>query len=351
MKNFKYKKHGHPADIKSVKDVKYLERVKGKKRIFLSRLIYLLILLGILVVIIMYLTNQIFFVNGKGVVVSDEYVVRVEEDIVIDSYFKHEADKIVVGDTLFSYQPREQVKLLKEAKKYRQSRKNTFIKEKSNLAKTINLKIIKNKYNKRLYTNMLRQISKLEKEVYLDVSKRTTLEKAELDAIDIKEEIRLTKEEIAYLRTYLNKAEVNYIVAKKEIDDDIKRNTKRQYYLSTVKGKIYEINRTGLVASKNDDILVVNKDEGVVIIANVSQEEMSHVKKGMSINVIFSDKVKSKGIIKQIIEPVVYDGAIDARVVDEMNKIQLKIIPEKGEESKWISRIGYTVKIKKSILF
>lgn len=352
MKDFKYTKHGDSTESeKSVKTTKYMQKFKGRRRVNISRLIYALILLAIAAVILTYIINKTLYVNGKGVVVSSKYVVRINQDIAIKDYWVNVNERIKKGDTLLSYQTGEQIKEQKSFNRDRVARINTYQKIKNDLEKDISLKKIKKRHYLRLKTNKIRLVNRLKKEVYLDVSKRQRLEKSQQEFIDINAYIKFLSEEIRYLEGYLVNHRSSYLHSSNKIDNSVSNLSGIKYLISPVAGQILNRGRIPSIVDKNDAILEINKDEGVVIIANISQSSMNHVSIGTELLIKFSDGTKSRGILKEIIEPNVVDEVINTKQLDEMTKIQFKIIPVEGEEEIWLSRIGFTVKISKSIIF
>lgn len=352
MKDFKYTKHGDSSESgKSVETTKYMQKFKGRRRVNISRLIYAFILLAISAVILIYIANKLLYVNGKGVVISDKYIVRLNHDIAVKDYWVNIGERIMKGDTLLSYQTGEQVKEQKSFRKDKIARINSYHKIKNDLEKDINLKRIKKRHYLRLKTNKIMLVNRLKKEVYLDVSKRQRLEKSQQEYIDLDAYIKFLSEEIAYLDGYLKNHKSTYLFASNNTSSSLSNLSDIKYLISPVAGKLLSRGRIPSIIDKNDEILEINKDEGVVIIANISQSSLNHVSIGIELSIKFSDGTKSRGILKEIIEPHLVDEIINTKQLDEMTKIQFKIIPVDGEEIIWSSRIGFTVKISKSIIF
>lgn len=352
MKDFKYIKHGQSEESgKSTSSTKYMQKFKGKKNINIPRIIYTIVLIYAALSIVYYLGNKIFFVNGKGIVVSSKHIIQLNENYSIQNYWIKPNDKIKIGDTLFSYLSENKIKELKETAKDKESRTNSYHNEKNDLIKTINLKKIRRNYLSRLSKNKNKQINILKKEVYLDVSKRANLEKSQIELADINEDIHFIKDEIDYYEKYFEIINLNYYDFERLSNNTLSNISEKKYFISTVSGNIISVADKNVIYSKSDKIIEINKDEGVVIIANVSQSSISHIKNNTVLKIIFSDGEKSKGIVIKVLEPIVNEEAINSKELEEMTKIQLKIVPMKGEENKWISRIGYTVKIKLSIIF
>lgn len=352
MKDFKFTKHGNPAEVnESVKTTKYMQRFKGKRKINFSRLIYILVLLYLIGVVFFYLAKKIFYVSGKGVVVSSKYIVNINTDISLKDYWVSVNERVKIGDTLFSYQTEEQIKEQKIFNKDRLSRGNTYLKTRNDLDHSINLKKIRKRHYLRLRRNKKILVSRLKKEVYLDVSKRDRLEISEQKLIDINSDIKFISEEIRYLEKSLSNYKSTYLYSSNIINNSLSGFQEIKYLTSPVSGKILNRYKLFQFINKNDAILDINKDEGVVIIANVSQNSMNHIYKGTELFIEFSDGIESKGIVKEIIEPSQDDEVINTKQLDEMTKIQLKIIPIAGEEKVWLHRISFTVQISKSIIF
>jgi hypothetical protein len=352
MKDFKYIKHGQSVDSgKTTSSTKYMQRFKGKRKINIPRIIYAIILIYAAGAILFYIGNRIFFLNGKGVVVHSKYTVQIDEDVSVKNYWVEAGDKIAIGDTLFSYISGNRIKEIKESSKNRESRTHSYLKERSNLIKIINLKKIRRKHISRLYRNKKKQIGVLKNEVYLDVSKRANLEKCQVELRILLEDIYFIEDEIRYLKKHLQQSKLNHHNYDKLSSTTLSNISERRYFVSIVSGTVTKTAREGIIYTKKDKLIEVHKDEGVVIIANVSQSSMDNIEDNTELIIIFSDGVRSKGIVKEILTPVQDNEIINSKELEEMTKIQLKVIPIKGEEEIWIRRIGYTAKIKLSIIF
>ena len=352
MKNFKYSKHGHSEEMSTnVKKTKYMQRFRGSRKINLPRLIFTLILIYAGLVTVSYLVNKLFFVTGKGVVISSNYPIKMEEDVAINKFWVNVGDKIKTGDTLFSYQSSNQIKEIKEYNKRKESRINSYNKERNELTKNINLREINKQYHKRLYRNKKKHINKLKEEVYLDVSKRTDLNKAQIQATDLYETIRFLDDEIKYLKRYRYQIKSNYSTASDRNGISELNISKARYLTSILDGTVKSTTQAGFILDKSYELMVIKKDEGVIIIANIPQSSMRQIDEGEELKIKFSDGYRSKAIVKEVLEPTIDPTVTNSRQLDEMTKIHLKLIPIKGEEKEWISRIGFTIKIKKAKVF
>lgn len=346
MKEFKYK--SKPQEFKGVKETTYNEKYKSVRRVNVPRIIYFVVLIFIAVVLVYYFVERSIFVSGKGLVLSDNIQITIDEDVEIMHLNYKVGDKVKAGDTVVVYCSKTQAKSGKEILSRIYKKESSYQSDKYLYRRNIRLKEIKRDHYKRKINSAIESLARLKEEVKLNISKADEIKRVKEKIADYKLEQSYLENEIVYLKKYTRNLWDVYSLTKDSLTTKYNEAISRLYMKTPVNGTVKNIFKNrGTQAYRNDPIIQINSGEGVAVIAYFSQEDIHYLKLDTDLKIYFNDGETSYGRITEISEPVVsYDSTGEPQLGDNM-KIKVKISPIEGEGDKWNIRKGYFVKIKK----
>lgn len=346
MKEFKYR--SKPQELKGVKETTYNEKYKSLRRVNIPRIIYFIVLIFIAVLLVYYFAERNVFVSGKGLVLSDNIQVTIDDDVEIMKLNYNVGDKVKAGDTIIVYCSKTQAKSGKEILSRLYKEENSYLSDKYLYRRNIKLKEIKRDHYKRKLKQALAYLVRTKEEVKLNISKADEIKRIKEKISDYKLELSYLDNEIVYLKKYVRNKGVVFSHSKDSLLVKYNEAISRLYMKTPVDGTVKNIfKKRGMQAYRNDPLIEINNGEGVAVIAYFSQEDIHYLKLDTELKIYFNDGESSYGRITEISEPVVnYDSTGEPQLGENM-KIKVKISPVEGEGDKWNIRKGYFVKIKK----
>lgn len=346
MKEFKYR--SGPKDFKGVKETTYNEKYKRLRRINIPRIIYFLVLIFIGISLIYYFADRSIYVSGKGLVLSDNMQMMVDDDVEILAINVKNGEKVKAGDTLLSYCYKNQAKTGKDIYGRIYKEESSYKSDRKIYSKNIGLKKIKRDHYKRKLKEAQRYYRRLNEEVKLNIAKSADLRKLGEDIASYKLEIHYLDNEIIYLRSYLRKRELEYSVSRESLQTEHDKLICPVFMRTPVAGTIINVlKKKGMPAYRKDPVIEINNGEGVAIVAYFSQRDLHYLKLDNKVKVYFNDGYTSRGSISEISEPMIYYDSTGEPQLSKDMKIKVKISPLDGDSEEWNVRKGYFVKVKR----
>jgi multidrug efflux pump subunit AcrA (membrane-fusion protein) len=285
MKKFSYNKG---SGLRSIAEIQM------KKRRNWDRIVYLTILWALLLTLAYYLGKKVLFVFSPGELVTEGFKVKFMEDIKVNTFYVKQDDIVEAGDTLFYFAPSEDYDTLK----YNQENAmagDWITREIVESEKTIGLKNTQIEEKSRQYNRALQELRQSEKEVYLDISRQSEVDKKKAIVTQLTGEISGLKKEVAYLENY--KISMEARLSQKGTDLQQRNQMARNlYYTSPVSGKVNLIYiRQGEINYKGEVVMEVVDPMLVTVSAYIKQSDIGEFKTGSKVRIVFPGGERSIG--------------------------------------------------------
>jgi hypothetical protein len=323
MKKFSYNRG---SSLRSIAEIEI------KKRRNWDRIVYLSILWLILGSLLFYVGKKTLLVFSSGELVTEGFKIKFMEDVKVSKFYVEQDQLVNVGDTLFHFTPSEDYDTL-------QQQQESFLaddwynREIINTEKTIGLKNTQITEKRRQYGVALQDLKKLEKEVYLDISNQTEVDKKKTLINDLASEISSFKKEVAYLEDYKKELELR-MQEKGNLMQKRNIQARNLYYTSPVAGKVNLIHlRSGEINYKGEVVMEVIDPQNVTIAGYVKQDDISDFSIGSKVRVEFPGGERSVGRVI-FISYTAQEMPLYLQIPTDLNNMRLKIIIEPWDESR-----------------
>lgn len=318
MKKFSYNNAG--SSLRSIAEIEM------KKRRNWDRIIYLTILWLILGSLLFYIGKKTLLVFSSGELVTEGFQIKFMEDVKVTKFYVQQDEFVGIGDTLFHFAPSEDYDTLKQQQENFLA-DDWYNREIINTEKTIGLKNTQIEEKSRQYGVAVQALKKLEKEVYLDISNQTEVDKKKTAINDLTSEISSFKKEVAYLEDY--KKELQFRMAEKgNLMQKQNIQARNLYYTSPVEGKVNLIHiRSGEINYKGDAVMEVIDPKNVTIAAYVKQDDISDFHIGSKVRIEFPGGERSIGKVS-FISYTAQEMPIYLQIPTDLNNMRLKVIIE-----------------------
>ena len=338
MKKFSYKKG--KAVIRTLK-----EPVIKKKKYNFDRIIYFIIIAIILGWLLRKLYNKTMWINGDGQMLMEKVDVNFTANIKIEDIFIKEGDTVNTNTKLFNFYTREldgDTSLLLQ----NSNRKENYENDQKDIDQKIALLRVKLKFLRQKYSIAHAQEQRFMKLVLLDVHTVNEVESATNRRLNLLGEIELVKNEIAVL------------LAQKNVMDTINKRYGfygngggdfASTYVSPIKGIVGQISKSSKEACYvTENVMTIHNTQKVYVKAYFNLRDLSKIKKGELVHVVFPDKSISQGVInKTYIATYKSPSEFQKKYEPTTRNILAEIIPIKKEDiPNWVKYYKLNLKVR-----
>ncbi|MFB6319527.1 HlyD family secretion protein [Saccharicrinis sp. FJH54] len=322
MKKFSYNNRG--SSLRSIAEIEM------KKRKNWDRIIYLVILWAILGSLLFYVGKKTLFVFSSGELVTEGFKIKFMEDVKVSRFYVNQDDFVNVGDTLFYFTPSEDYDTLQDEQENFLA-DDWYNREIINTEKSIGLKNTQIQEKQRQYSSARSDLRKLEKEVYLDISNQSEVDKKKIVVDGLSSEISGLKKEVEYLENYKKQLEER-MAEKGELLHQRNVMSRNLYYTSPVAGKVNLIHRRpGEINYKGEIVMEVIDPKNVTVAAYVKQSDIGDFKIGSRVRIEFPGGEMSSGKVS-FISYTAQEMPLYLQNPTDPNNMRLKIIVEPWDE-------------------
>ena len=283
-----------------------------------DRLVYITLLIILSGIGMHYLAGYLLYASGKGQVLMGTLDTKVPGNIRIMYYYKSEGDEVNENDTLFSYITENSV--------------SSNVTDSSGLYAPVNPEWLEKQlfsWKERVELNEseieeLRHQLKSKKIDYNEALVQVKLNILSFDNLyKLKEKVEVVQNRIAVLsqenKVILRQAESSIEKLKncalKEkayftaaIQQNLSVNNNVHFYQSPVKGIISNILKRASELSFQESILLVQREDELFVRAYFDSKFVNSIKENDTVNIIFPDEARGKGIVRRLHVPVLPQG-------------------------------------------
>ncbi len=321
MKNFTYNK--------KVSRIRTLKEPKRKtKKMNFDRVLYFIVIGIGLFFLVRHLYKKLAWTKGNGMVLMQKVDVNFTEDIRVKDIYVQAGDTVKQHKKLFSYTNNQfdndanmQLNLITGV----QSNENEYLKYQQQIALKQNLL--------RNIRTQLAAVTKQEttqtKLVLLDALTKTSLQTLRNTKVQLTQQMQLIQGELALLRQFKKQV---YQTNNQQLNSQ--NQILKSSYASPIDGIVGQMFKASEESCyKTETVMTIHNPKDIFINAYFKLEDLTYVKKGCSVKVVFPDKSTSDGIIETVyISTYEAPSEFQKKYEPTERNLLVKIIPQHNED-------------------